>query len=90
MSVLFLPDIVLFQRNFWTYPNNNNFISSKICGKKAKWISFFALDVRAITLMNYSDIERFHLACKSNVIEHSSGYLHIHKTFSIKGNFILL
>lgn len=79
MSVVFLPDIILFQRHFWTYPNNNYFLSSKVCEKKATWITFLALDVGVITLMNYSDIESFHLACESNVIEHSSGHLHIHK-----------
>lgn len=50
-----------------------------MCEKKATWITFLARDVKVVTLMNYSDIENFHLACESNVIEHSSGYLHIHK-----------
>jgi hypothetical protein len=50
-----------------------------MCGKKETWIIFLPLDVRVITLMNYSDIERFHLAFESNVTEHDSGYLHIHK-----------
>lgn len=79
MSVVFLPGIVLFQRHFCPYPNNNNFPSSKICGKKATWIIFLVLDVRVVTLMNYSDIGSFHLACESNVTEHGSLYLHIHK-----------
>jgi hypothetical protein len=36
-----------------------------------------ALDVRVITLMNYLDIERFHLAFESNVTEHDSGSTNI-------------
>ena len=72
MPVVLLPDIVLFQRHFWTYPNNSNFTSSKMCGKKATWITFLALDFRVIIMMNYSDIKRFHLVCESNVIGHCS------------------
>jgi hypothetical protein len=36
MSVVFLTDIVLFKHHFWTYPNNNNFSSSKMSGKKER------------------------------------------------------
>jgi hypothetical protein len=46
MSVIFLPEIVLFQRHFWTYPNNNNFPSSKMRGKKTTRITFLALNCK--------------------------------------------
>jgi hypothetical protein len=39
----------------------------------------FVLDLRVVTLRNYSDIGSFHLACESNVTEQGSLYLHIHK-----------